>query len=385
MSEVDICNLVADCIDNNPDVQSALSQYITNNIPVPVVGSDRGTEVVVDECNLDRRWGASLGIVQSINQSIVDTLELVDTQADVFSRASLLVSAVPALGLAPFDEVIEAANLFADSLLSQYNAAYTATLEDELACLIFCNVTGCTITFDTVYDAFISELTLPTFNTLFAVLDFLVAGGYTGANLVKALFTAVVAFAKFSDVFFGGAGNAQTIINEGRIGAEILASSGHLTACACPGSWCYEFDFTASDGGWSVTPNSGGTWVSGTGWNAQSGTYLGRQRTIVDIENTAPSNATIDYIEIEFDYVQGNVNTSFAVDVRDNSQSFIQVAMGSQSNGTGLVLSWSGSATVDTKIRAFVQAAIDGTNGSATIKRLKFEGTGANPFGSDNC
>lgn len=240
---VSICDAVADCIENNANTQNAINsiinEYIENNIGVPNK-TGAGTLKLIDECGNDEAWGAALGVVQTINRAIEDTLELVDTQADVFERAGTLVRAIPGLGVAPFDEVIESANIFADSLLSQYQAAYTAQLEEDLACLIWCEIAACEVTLDAVYNVFLAELSAPTLATLFDVLDFIVTGGFTGAALVKSFYLAVLAWAQFTNTFFGTQSSAAQIAQAAQIGAETLASSGWSSCTPCSNAWCYD-------------------------------------------------------------------------------------------------------------------------------------------------
>lgn len=159
--------------------------------------------------------------------------------------------------------------------------------------------------------------------------------------------------------------------------------------------WCYEFDFTASNGSWTprtVFSGTPGSYSAGVGWvhgdfrsSASSSFYRG-----VEIVRTF-SSATITSIEVEFDLTKGSyVSSSDYGVVRIESPSptvRAQILRSAAVSGSAQTLTFTGLIT-QTSITLFLHSSVQASasySGSATIKRVTIRGTGVNPFGADNC
>lgn len=159
--------------------------------------------------------------------------------------------------------------------------------------------------------------------------------------------------------------------------------------------WCYEFDFTASNGSWttrSVFSGTPGSYSGGTGWthgdfrsSAASSFYRG-----VEIERTF-SSATITSIEMEFNLTKGSYTaTSDYGVVRIHSPvgtTRAQILRTAAVSGSGQTLTFTGLIT-QTSITLFLHSSVQASasySGSATITKVTIRGTGVNPFGADNC
>lgn len=135
----------------------------------------------------------------------------------------------------------------------------------------------------------------------------------------------------------------------------------------CPPEWCYEIDFTASDGGFA---GAYGTWVLGQGWVATSagtGVAVVVSRTL----------ASADYTHAEIEVVcagEGTCNTVMFLD-GNVIQSADNVGTGTyEDNGA-----WSGTVMMLNPSSGAAQGA------DVTMTRILLRGTGSNPFGDDNC
>lgn len=174
----------------------------------------------------------------------------------------------------------------------------------------------------------------------------------------------------------------------GIIGADGLNLSGEATAvegdCTACETWCYEFDYTAGQGGIAgvtVYDQNGSAFCGGgsTGsWNSNGWSLvrsLGRSftRTIItdmECDVTAYTGTGTPKMGVEFYDPQGGRSYD-----RDYAN------MSTQSNNTGsYTLTWSG--WVNASQLSFIRCT---TTGTTTITRLLLRGRGANPFGTDNC
>jgi hypothetical protein len=135
--------------------------------------------------------------------------------------------------------------------------------------------------------------------------------------------------------------------------------------CDCPSEWCYEWNFVTDDGDFTATF---GTWTLGVGW---VGTTAGTGKSI--ILTKAMASTEITHVEIDVTYAdEGNalvkVGTVNTVDV---------------SNVTTDTYSWNGSATDNDITLNPSSGASQGAD--VTMTRVLMRGTGANPFGDNNC
>lgn len=165
------------------------------------------------------------------------------------------------------------------------------------------------------------------------------------------------------------------LTNAGRVG------SGDGDECgACDEFWCYTWDFTVSNGGWTSATGYSSNYVAGQGWTwgdvnnkdrvfiknnwPTSGTY-----TSVEIEISAPMNGNVNYY-----YFCNNANIGCGRQTFDNfSEPLIY-------GRTGL------NFTTNIISLGFEQSSNSpGVPFPGYIKRVTLRGTGVNPFGTDNC
>jgi hypothetical protein len=148
-----------------------------------------------------------------------------------------------------------------------------------------------------------------------------------------------------------------------------------LSSRAQGGSWCYRFDFTQSDGGW--TPRSDAPyaeWISGVGWHSipygsGGGVYI----------ELLSFSAHVTRLDVTFTNsgVDGVSGSGISY---DSAYSYSEYT----TNGTHTLV-WIGDAYATTKVSA------GGSSGSGegtpvmVIWEAVLRGTDTNPFGSSNC
>jgi len=147
----------------------------------------------------------------------------------------------------------------------------------------------------------------------------------------------------------------------------------------CGGSptWCYEWNFAASDGGWAVQSPGQGHWSTG-GW--KSDVVSGQDALIIGL---AFSAVAVTEMRIMFtaDGVTGLGARQLHASLSGVDQGPFNLDSGTYTTPHGQI--WSGlTGTTD-----FFACRLDNqpNAGGTEILRLQARGTGINPFGTNNC
>jgi hypothetical protein len=157
---VSICSQIIDCIENDTDVRTVLSQFIAEhpggtklekNKPLPETVSGSNILEGNPECDPDILWTQCIGIVQTANRMVEDFLQTWETYNNAGEVLSDVVAGIPGLaeltGAIGLSGILEYANDLVDSIGEAYLADYTLEYEQELACQIFCLAKDdCTVT-----------------------------------------------------------------------------------------------------------------------------------------------------------------------------------------------------------------------------------------------
>jgi hypothetical protein len=158
----------------------------------------------------------------------------------------------------------------------------------------------------------------------------------------------------------------------------------HVKVCHPAGEgWCYDFDFLTGDQNWAADPTWLDTslWTSGEGWSA---TYSGSGPGDDGISIISPVFATrqLTSISIEFDSLwEGGTNPMCIA----RQASDLTLINNSGEVGVSVVV-FSLGTTASSQINVVVDPFIGGKEAmTQKITRIRLEGLGTNPFGSDNC
>ena len=185
--------------------------------------------------------------------------------------------------------------------------------------------------------------------------------------------------ARVSSVFDGA---AETIIYNflSIMGSTGLTNAGkHGTGGAdcgdCSDIWCYTFNFLVSDGSWAKALGAGyGTYVGGTGWRAV-GQALYIQRTF--------ASAVVTRVEAVINSSGYKTSPQTNVGLYYGSPSAPTLIGGAEKNmpdGRHTYI-WDNLALTLTNLLINPNDATYYSN----LERITIYGTGANPFGADNC
>lgn len=259
---------------NNPTVTSgdSLSDYDFKAKAQAVTG---GTETLLtcDDTDKDHLYSAIKRVIDYIHRTNLDILQRLTRAANVEQRAQLLISALPGVGLLPFDEVIGYAATLTDDVLSEYLATVDDDLLQSVYCDLFCLAVAndCNLNLYDIFDYFGSKLP-SSFSDTLAILpqiaEFVALGIMQGTDMFFYMSATQLAL---NGIGFGNQSQDSAFaVYEQQIEAG-LADSNHdwATFCtACPDIvWHYDFDFVFSDYGW-VGKGTNTQYSAGVGWDS---------------------------------------------------------------------------------------------------------------------
>lgn len=186
-------------------------------------------------------------------------------------------------------------------------------------------------------------------------------------------------------------GVAADIINPilsmmGEGGINNAASTQHATGdCTDCEGWCYQFDFTESDGGWEAVTLNGLTaaYVPGQGWWVTGGTLAPGVSNIATIHLAISADNITSFQVFANTAGRNGTTTAFASNVGDATLG-IQYSAEADTAACDLAIS---EPVTDLWARAQADAPNPSTvaTGSAWVSKVVLRGTGDNPFGTDNC
>lgn len=171
-----ICEAIAACIDDPESATSAsLLNYLSRNGYSPnfsdadnayplLTPSDQATNLIPSDfdCSDPQLMALSRKIVQELNQSTEDLLQVIELVTSSVELAEIITQYIPAVGI-----YVEFASWIYDTLVEFYQASYDQAVEDELACALYCiALVDCELSLDdilSVYESsFIAEIDPPS-------------------------------------------------------------------------------------------------------------------------------------------------------------------------------------------------------------------------------
>lgn len=392
------CAAMIDCLMNDPDVWAALQQLLSDNGYTGGVG-DPNAPMADDilggnllpagyTCTDDKAFGMALAVVNSINHATTEVLQAIEVLTNPVEIASELGDNIPGIGaLATATDI---ARWIQDTAQEEYELAWSTTVRDELACLLWCDFKGdCYLSMDTIFDIYLSEsgATPPAGVLLTDWLAWLILLPFTGALSTVATVSLLGLLAiryggSFGD-FALGIQSMETVIN---LAQDDSSSDWSIVCDPCTTTWCYEW-FNGSDDDAVAEDVNGCTAVVTTelvtGCCGQAGTAqwifiritLPSTTNITSLEFQTDMNAvrvsSTDKCQIKFDGTQVyNINTPQGVFTHSNS--------GVWNNVDEIIINcWAACDDV---------GASPGPDGAfAYLNWFKLEGTGSNPMGTGNC
>jgi hypothetical protein len=240
---------IAGFVGSSEEVQQAIAQYLLDNPAftqnfyseskqgIPLSSSQVGTSLTSDAaCNEDNLFGSITAIVDQLNTNNIDFLEQFEIESNTIERARDLFAAIPLFETLPVDDALG----FIDTVMGEfkefYDAAYTTSLRDEYRCDLFCAALdrpNCDISFDILIDYFETRLGASLSNeALFGnMVEFLVAGSWSGTQIVDAMTLAQLVIWREASNFLGV--SFRTLQTVGLLGANDPDSDWTLLCTEC--------------------------------------------------------------------------------------------------------------------------------------------------------
>jgi hypothetical protein len=221
-----------------------------------------------------------------------------------------------------------------------------------------------------------------------AIYNVILTDGMVTAANFAAMRTAVNAIAwPHTDV----QGTVMALIDGlGASGIMALQTPGSAAIgdCSTCGSFCQEFDFTASNGGWanyigSGTPNWG-TYVAAAGWESVNNSGVMN----LNIEKLLPAAAIVTKIRIhvvDANAAGGQARQINLQSVAGHGASNLTSANFVYVSTTAGVDLWEATLTPTACSYIVLYWRTNGVHPAAIISKLQIKGNGPNPFGIDNC
>lgn len=349
---------IADAISQSLLIQQAIIQQVTNygsGLPGQPLTEPQAqidtlpTNVKIGEvCDNDALWGAVLYLTQSANRAIEDFFQQIETLTNPVERGQLAATAVPAVGnyIALVPALVDQ---IAAELSEGYTAAYTETLEQQIACQMFCIAQlNCSLSIEQIIDIFAADLGELDISDFAVVMTLLTTGVLVGNQIVYAGFLLYFAALKFGQQF-GDVLGLRPLTDLMGLGADYLASDNWATLCDCPD--VETFDFTVSDHSFVQVTDNYAVYVAGEGWRASDvvpppNMRLGIMRSldyvplrvIVTYSAAMPGAGAfcslIDYPYPPYAAIATIADSRVSYDFNPSGYSVMGVAIDSGSNGT---------------------------------------------------
>lgn len=169
--------------------------------------------------------------------------------------------------------------------------------------------------------------------------------------------------------------------------------------CPCDDTWCYLFDFGADDEQeWTLDTTGGysnGTFQTTSGWRfsdflntttePDSGNRLAYVKRLLAASTITKVTMTYKFIGSSYD-----TNTLRALIIFMNGVDKLNITRAAMIDGDFLIAEWEGTQGGVTELSLWLRSSRDISSpytygGDALIRSVQIEGTGNNPFGTDNC
>lgn len=242
----------------------AINNYITDVTELAILtAGQRGENLLKPgQCDPDYTFNQASKLVFLLDQLVTDLFQAIEVGTNSLERASLLISAIPGVGILPFDEILKFGDELVDNIQEDYAGNYDQGMYDDLRCGLFCSFKdSCELNIDEALAFYQDKLgsTLPAnpIETFTAIMQFLITGDIPGDYTVYGMHILVIAAMRAGQELFG--------INFAQLGVRIVAAGddpdndwetlcGDCPPEGCVGTWpdpitsFYQGDITGRTG-----------------------------------------------------------------------------------------------------------------------------------------
>ena len=286
---------------------------INNYANTPPLDADMGG-YVGDDCSTvatkDEIYGGVSNLVDYILQKNADFLEKVgQVGGNAANLASMLISGIPIVGLAPIDELVGYAGFLIDELAQEYKAALDTDLIQQIKCDLYCLVvdSDCSLSLRDICDYF--ESGLPSGLGLYTMtvqnaFQFVLTGTMNDHDYVYYL-CAFQLLLVFLDQ------NLFEVTSERQYELQFLAgvnspdNDWSLFCTTCPSYLKhYTHDFSSGLGDWTITNGTQGA-------GGIEGEDINAQNNRLEVRMIIASDVTIRAVRLTYSQTGGIGNGSY--------------------------------------------------------------------------
>lgn len=245
---LNICDDVADCIENSAAVQQALGAWFANQNSTNAAASMNAQRLedmaagLGASCDEDAWWGASLALVQRLNRANEDALEQLESATNPLDFASSVIGSVPVLDELGVDAILGWAEFLQDNIAENYLAQYTTAYEEEVACDLFCiALENCELTAEQMFDYFFARVgsSISWASLLQDVLGYLIGRTWSGTQIADFMMLSQIGFRRLLGRFTGDYLAFNDIAMSVRLGLNNPSSDWEIICDDCPEVWSF--------------------------------------------------------------------------------------------------------------------------------------------------
>lgn len=321
MDEIEVsemsCEDIADCIGTESIVQDAIEQSLiadgfapnpdtdlNTNPPPSLTPTASAMELLPDGFDCESQpqiaMGLARAIVSELHSAAEDFFELIEYATNAAEGLAMASEQIPYFGTA-ISGALEFMDWVLETMKETYEAAYNQSVEDELACMIFCHIMdGCTLSIDDLIALYEDKgsITIPPANDIDAVLTFATGYSFSPDVVCVAVFHyQVLRFMAWGAIGGFSAAYLQSLMNY-NVSASDYSYETLCDDCVEPDDpttyWALHLDFRVSQ------HNTGVVIVNGSN---QDGIWRGNGYGVVLLSTAALSNANFGYPDLGAQYV----------------------------------------------------------------------------------
>jgi len=397
---VDFCDKVLSCFNDASFVNSFVEKLSQQGVQLGgqgtgTTGAPTGSTVAGGllpddlDCNSPTElFGFCMNVVDLLNRMTEDFLQVVELYTNGLELGAKIVELFPIFGTF-LSQAVATADKWLENIAETYVGAYTLAIQEQIACQIYeIAKENCTLTLQDILTAYANALVEPITSVddfLDAIDIYLNISDITSLGIVIAAHALPLNLLNFGQEFLGYSVRS--------IPLWLGSYSGYPKPDDC-GGWCYNFDFTASNGGFTVIAGRNCQWVSGEGWKPLQYTAFGNRYNNVSIEKTFTASTITGVLMVFTSTVnQNTANTYDQFSLMIDTTEIANVAEIATTHALPYPITWEGNEAGINKFVCQANAgsktgtgAFSGGNaGDCTLISLTFYGTGTNPFGISNC
>lgn len=265
-----LCTEVADCLENSDALKNAMLQFLALNgygsggqttvepPPLPTSITDENLLPAGYSCDDDALCGMARWIVTNLDDGVIQLLEQLEVATNTWELLATFVDNVEVVSW--LGSVAEFALWVQDQLIEYYSAAYSATVEDELTCDIYCKIQpDCHVSIDRLIEAYeqaiVSSFSLPALvDEVSVIFNWLEGLDYEFANakaVIASFHWAILQFLRFGSKalnYTGGIRSFKQMIATGEDETDSYCAAN----CDCDELNGYSQNFGVGLGEWTL-------------------------------------------------------------------------------------------------------------------------------------